>query len=137
VYHLKRVFHPRPLPSRDTRATPDNPPRDSRVSDEVWECLQQDKAAAGAHEKEYKRLLKQEAALRESATAAEWNTESATAAATLEEATQHDADNEAKRRREEARLRHELKRRAREAELEALKRKRQTEERRRVALRFR
>lgn len=133
VYHLKRVFRPRALPSRDTQATPDNPPRDARVSDEVWECLQQGKAAAEAHEQEYKRLLEQEAALWESATAAERSTDSA-AAATLEEATRHDADDEAKRHREEAHLRHRLERRAREAELEARKRKRQMEEeRRRVA----
>jgi hypothetical protein len=105
------------------------------VSDEVWECLQQDKSAAEAHKQEYKRLLEQEAAPRESATAAERNTNSA-AAATLEEATWHDADDEAKRYHEEVRLRHELERRAREAELEALKCKWQMEEWRRVALRF-
>jgi hypothetical protein len=103
-----------PLPSRDTRATPNNPLRDARVSDEVWECLQQDKAAAEAHEQEHKRLPEHEAALRELATAAERKTDSATAA-TLEEATRYDADDEAKRHREEARLRHELERRAREA----------------------
>lgn len=100
--------------------------------------MQQDKAAAEAHEQEYKRLLEQEAALRELATASERNTEPA-AAATLEEATRRDVGDGGKRRHcEEARLRHELERRAREAVPEVLKRKRQTEEERGwVALRFR
>jgi hypothetical protein len=101
AYHLKKVFRPSPLPSRNTQATLENPPRDASVSDEMLGFLQQGKAATEAHE--------QEAAPRESATAAERNTDSA-AAATLEEATWHDAGGEAKRDREEARLRHELER---------------------------
>jgi hypothetical protein len=120
---------PPPPPSRDTQATPDNPPRDAGVSDEVWERLQQDKAAAEAHEQEYKQLLEQEAALRESAAVVKRKTESAAAAA-LEEVARHGTDDEAKRRHEEARLRHELERRACEEELEALKRKRQVKEER-------
>jgi hypothetical protein len=121
---------PSPVPSRDTQETPDDPPRDAGVSDEAWERLQQDKAAAEVREQEYKRLLELEAVLQDLAAAAERKTESAAAAA-LQEAARDDTDNEAKRRYEEARLRHELERRAREVELEALKRKRQAEEERR------
>jgi ATPase family associated with various cellular activities (AAA) len=119
---------PSPPPGQDTQTAPDNPSRDTGVTDEMWERLQQDKAAAQAREQEHQRLLKQEAALQESAAIAE---RTAAAAATLEEKAQHEADDEAKRLHEEARIRHELERRAREAELAALQRKLQAEEERR------
>ena len=121
---------PSPPPSLDTQATLDNPPQDAGVNDEVWERLQQDKAAAQASEQEYKRLLEQEAVLQESAVAVERKTEAAAATA-LKEVARHDTNDEAKRRHEEARLRHELERRALEAELQTLQRKRQAEEERR------
>lgn len=118
--------HPPPPPTRqDTQTELDDPPRDVGVTNEDWERLQQDKAAADFREQEYKRLVEQEAALRESAAAADRERQ---AAAAIEEAARHDVDKERKRRHEEARLRHELERRAREAELEVLQRKRQAEE---------
>ncbi|KAL9125846.1 MAG: hypothetical protein Q9217_005011 [Psora testacea] len=118
---------PSATPNHDTQATPDDPPRDTGVSDEVWQRLQQDKAVTQAREQEYERLLKQEAELQESAAAAERERQAAAAAAAKETA-QHKANDEAKRRHEEERLRYELERRAHEAELEALQRKRQAEE---------
>ena len=111
-----------PPPNHDAQATSIDPPRDAGVSDEVWERLQQDKAAAQASEQEYKQLLEQEAAA-----AAVRKTEAKITAA-LEEAARHAVGDEAKRRHEEARLQHELERRAREADLEALQRRRQAEE---------
>ena len=120
-----------PVPHHDTQTTPDDALRDATVIDEVWERLQQDKAAAEAKEQEYKRLLEQEVELQKSiAVADERKTESAKEISP-EKATQPGADDEAKRRHEEARLRHELERRALEAELENLQRKRQEEEERR------
>ena len=120
-----------PVPHHDTQTTPDDTLRDANVIDEVWERLQQDKAAAQAKEQEYKRLLEQDVALQKSiAVAHERETES-TKENVPEKATQPGADDEAKRRHEEARLRHELERRGLEAELENLRRKRQEEEERR------
>lgn len=129
---------PSPPPSRDIPAAPDKTPRDAEVSDEEWERLQQDKAAAEAREEEYKRLLEQEAALQKSISsleeAARRDAEEANQRdaeemnqRNVDEASRRDAD-EAKRLHEEARLQHELERRAREAELNALERKRQAEE---------
>jgi hypothetical protein len=86
VYHLERVVHPRPNRAATHKQRPKVRPRDVRVSGEEWECLQRDKTADEAHKQEYKRLLKQEAAPRELATAPEQNTESAAATA-LEGAT--------------------------------------------------
>lgn len=121
---------PPPPPSRDIQAAPDKTPRDAGVSDEEWERLQQDKAAAEAREQEYKRLLEQEVALQKSVSsleeAARRDAEE-TNQCNVVEASQRDAD-EAKRLHEEARLQHELERRAHEAELNVLKRKRQAEE---------
>ena len=116
---------PPPPPSHDTQAVANDPPRDAGLSDEVWERLQRDKAAAQVSEQEYNRLLEQEVVA-----AAEQKTEAAAVIA-LKEAVRLDADDEAKRRHEEARLQHELKRRACETELEAIQRKRQAEEKRR------
>ena len=120
-----------PVPHHDTKSEPDDTLRDANVTDEVWERLQQDKAAAEAKEDEYKQLLEQETALQNSiAVAVERKTES-TKDNIPQKATQPGADDEAKRRQEEARLRHELERRALEAELEILRRKRQEEEEKR------
>jgi hypothetical protein len=129
---------PSPPPSRDIQAAPDKTPRDAGVSDEEWERLLQDKAAAEAREQEHKRLLEQEVALQKSVSsleeAARRDAEEANQR-DVDEANQRDVDeasrrdaDEAKRLHEEARLQHELERRAREAELNALKRKRQAEE---------
>lgn len=120
-----------PVAHHNTQTTLDDTLRDANVKDEVWERLQQDKAVAQAKEQEFKHLLEQEVALQKSiAVANELETES-TKEIIPEKATQPGADGEAKRRHEEARLRHELERRAREAELENLRRKRQEEEERR------
>ena len=122
-----------PLPPHDTQTRPDDAPRDANVTDEEWERLQQDKAAAQAKEDEYKRLLEQEAALQKSIAAAnKQKTESTKDTTQTQKARQPGtSDDEAKRRHEEERLRHELERRALEAEMEALRRKRQEEEERR------
>ena len=114
-----------PPASQDAQPTTNDPQRDAGVSDEVWERLEQDKAAAQASEQKYKELLEQEAA------AAAKRKIEAVAAAARDEAARHALDDEAKRRHEEARLQHELERRAREAELAALQRERQAEEERR------
>ena len=120
-----------PASHHDTQTTPDDTLRDVNVTDEVWERLQQDKAAAQAKEQEYKQLLEQEAALKKCIAAANKRDTASTKEDILEKATQPGADDEAKRRHEEARLRHELERRAHEAELDILRRKRQQEEERR------
>ena len=120
-----------PVPQHDTQTKPDETSRDADVTDAVWERLQQDKAAAQAKEDEYKRLLEQEAALQNSIVAAEKRKTESVKDNIPQKATQPGADDEVKRRHEEARLRHELERRALEAEMEILRRKRQEEEERR------
>ena len=120
-----------PVPHHDTQTASDDTLRDANVTDEVWERLQQDKAAAQAKEQEYKQLLEQEAALQKSIAVANEQKTASTKEIVPEKATQPGADDEAKRRHEEARLRHELERRAHEAELEILRHKRQQEEERR------
>ena len=120
-----------PVPHHDTQTKPDETSRDADVTDNVWERLQQDKAAAQAKEDEYKRLLEQEAALQNSIVAAEERKTESMKDNIPQKATQPGADDEAKRRHEEARLRHEMERRALEAELEILRRKRQEEEEKR------
>ena len=120
-----------PVPHHDTQAKTDETLRDADVTDNVWERLQQDKAAAQAKEDEYKRLLEQEAALQNSIVATEERKTESMKDNIPQKATQPGADDEAKRRHEEARMRHELERRALEAELEILRRKQQEEEERR------
>ncbi len=120
-----------PVPHHDIKTTPDDTLRDANVIDEVWERLQQDKAAAQAKEQEYKRLLEQEVALQKSIAVGDERKTESTKEIIPEKATQPGADDEAKRRHEEARLHHELERRALEAELENLRRKRQEEEEKR------
>ena len=120
-----------PVPHHDTQTASDDTLRDANVTDEVWERLQQDKAAAQAKEQEYKQLLEQEAALQKSIAVADERKTTLTKEIVPEKATQPGADDEAKRRHEESRLRHELARRAHEAELENLRRKRQEEEEKR------
>ena len=120
-----------PVPHHDIQTASDDTVRDANVTDEVWERLQQDKAAAQAKEQEYKQLLEEEAALQKSIAVADEQDIASTKKIILEEATQSGADDEAKRRHEEARLHHELERRAHEAELEVLRRKKQEEEERR------
>ncbi len=120
-----------PVPHHDTETTADDTSRDANVSDNVWERLQQDNVAAQAKEQEYKRLLEQEVALRNSIAVSDKRKTEVTSAVIPEKATQPGADDEAKRRHEEARLRHEVERRALEVEMETLRRKRQEEEERR------
>ena len=96
--------------------------RDAGVSDQVWAQLQKDKAAARAQEKEHERLLQEQSDKKKAAD------EERKAVEACRLATQQAADDEAKRRHEQERIRHELEQRAREAELEILRRKRQAEE---------
>ena len=119
---------PSPVITHVTQERSDDTLRDANVSDEVWESLQQDKAAAKTKEDEYKRLLEQQLELQSSAAAAAKRVIETTINVSPEEEVQADADAEAKRRHEEARLRYELERRAREAEIETLRRKRQAQE---------
>ena len=120
-----------PVPHHNAQTTTNDPFRDTDVTDEEWERLEQDKTAAQAKEDEYKRLLEQEEVLRKSIAVAEQRKTESTKDTTPQKATQPGADDEAKRRHEEARLRHELERRALEAEMEILHRKRKEEEERR------
>lgn len=118
-------------PVHDIQTKPDEMSRDADVTDEEWERLEQDKAAAQAKEDEYNRLLEQEEALQKSIAVAEQRKTESAKDTTPQKATQPGADDEAKRHHEEARLRHELERWALEAEMEILRRKRQEEEERR------
>ena len=124
-----------PEPSSDetnaTNAPSNDESRDVGVSQEVWDRLQQDKLAAEAREREYERLTKEEDALANKIAESKAN-----AAAALEQrqhvsATQNEQDLEAKRRHEEARLKHELDRRAHEEQLDILRQKKAAEEARR------
>jgi hypothetical protein len=111
--------------------------RDSGVNDAVWEQLQRDKQAAKKKEEQYQKLIKASAdaanntkILQQKELASEQ---------VFQQAIKHNKDQfvlqEAKRLREEARLRHEMERRAQEellAELES-QRKAGEEERRKEA----
>lgn len=57
-----RLPSPPPANQATTTTTPDTP-QDAGVSDEIWQRLQQDKAAAQAQEQEFLQLLEQEAQL--------------------------------------------------------------------------
>ena len=127
-----------PDPPKD-RESPEPPqhreaedPRDAGVSDEIWQALERDKAAAEAREEQYKRLVEHEKAAREAVARAQQET-LATLARLEEEVRQaaKEEQNEAQRRHEEARLQHEKERRAREEQVNALIRKREAEEQRR------
>ena len=112
-------------------APPGNVSRDAGVSQETWDRLEQDKLVAQAKEKDYDRLLKDEATLQakiaESAATA-LNPESAAASqptTDLESKREHEQARlenlEAKRRHEEERLKREIERRAYEEELARLR----------------
>ena len=93
---------PPPLLSRDTQATPDKSVAGCQSERRSVGVLIARQGCGRSPRTAHKRLLEEETALQESATAAERTTDSA-AAATHEEANWHDADGEAKRHREEAR----------------------------------
>ncbi|KAI9831934.1 MAG: hypothetical protein M1819_004656 [Sarea resinae] len=104
--------------------------RDSDVSDQVWERLQQDKALAEEREREFENLRQQERMLKESIAVSD-KEEAAKVALEEANAAAAAAEDDEMRRREEARLKHELERRAREAALDEINRKRKEEERKR------
>lgn len=111
--------------------------RDFGVSDAVWEQLQRDKQAAKKKEEQYQKLIKASADAANNTKLLQQKELASEQA--LQQAIKHNKDQfvlqEAKRLREEARLRHEMERRAHEellAELES-QRKAGEEERRKEA----
>lgn len=119
-----------PSVNPDAQAMTDEIPRDKGVSDTIWECLQKDKLVAEARMLEHKRLFEEERVLKE-LDAASRERELAVET-TLKEMVRDNGDTaaveEAKRLHEETRLRNELERRAHEAKLEELERKRKAAE---------
>ena len=107
-----------------TKTPSDDVPRDAGVSHATWSRLQQDKLAAEAKEAEYNLLLQEETTLTTTIAEAE-------AEATALEQHQQSMDGDAKREHEEARLKHELNRRAYEIQLETLRRRKEEGEQRR------
>lgn len=102
-------------------------PRDPGVTDDVWNQLQADKAAEEASEKQYQKLLEEEYAARKAAKNAQQKE-----TATANQMTQDQGyDDDAMKRHEQERLKHELERRAYEEELERLRKKREGEQKRR------
>jgi hypothetical protein len=111
--------------------------RDSGVSDAVWEQLQHDTQAAKKKENQYQNLIKVSTDVAKNIKILQQKEQASEQA--FQQAIKHDKDQfvlqEAKRLREEARVRHELERRAQEelaAELES-RRKAAEEERRKEA----
>ena len=100
--------------------------RDPGVTDEIWQQLERDKRAAEAQEREHDRLQREGIALQERAALELCRAEAEAAA--LKAAADAVADAESKRRHEEARLKRELERRARDAELAEIERKRKEKE---------
>ncbi|KAI9712047.1 MAG: hypothetical protein M1820_001756 [Bogoriella megaspora] len=109
-------------------------PRDQGISDAVWQQLQLDKKSMEAREKAYNDLIKLQKQSQANAVAAEEKAKATEALIhkRLQEAAAAEID-DAKRKWEEARIAHELARRAREEELAELERQRkEAEERRRL-----
>jgi hypothetical protein len=111
--------------------------RDSGVSDAVWERLQRDKQTAKKEEEQYQKLIKASADAANSTKILQQKEQASEQA--FQQAIKHGKDQvlqEAKRLREEARIRHEMERRAQEellAELESQRRAGE-EERRKEAM---
>ncbi|KAJ9255512.1 hypothetical protein DTO212C5_9142 [Paecilomyces variotii] len=111
------------------RSPTDNEPRDNGVTDEIWNQLQQDKAAAQVREKEYLDLQEDERIQEKAHQKAKEDEDNAIRE--LEDARQR-ADDEARARHEQARLQRELERRKREEELDKIRKmKEQMEQERR------
>ena len=112
-------------------APPGNTVRDAGVSQEIWDRLEQDKLVAEAKEKDYDRLLKDEATLQAKIAEAAATALQLERAAASQPTTDPDAKREheqarlenleAKRRHEEQRLQREKERRAYEEELARLR----------------
>lgn len=100
------------------RSPTDNEPRDNGVTDEIWNQLQQDKAAAQAREKEYLDLQEDEKTQEKAHQQAKEDEDNAIRE--IEDARQR-ADDEARARHEQARLQRELERRKREEELDKIR----------------
>lgn len=124
------AMSPPPPQQLETEETPeqavDETTRDPGVTDEIWQQLEQDKRAAEAQERERDRLQQEGIALQERAALELCRAEAEVAA--LKAAADAAADAESKRRHEEARLKRELERRARDAELAEIERKRKEKE---------
>lgn len=129
-----------PQPQEEASATvppTEDETRDAGVSQEIWDRLRQDKLVAEAKEKDYDRLIKEEAALQAKTAKAAADAEAAAAAlkhhsarpsqppTTPEAKREHEQARlenlEAKRRHEEERLKRENERRAYEEELARLR----------------
>lgn len=102
-------------------------PRDPGVTDDVWNQLQQDKAAEEARGKQYQKLLDEENATNKAVQDAQ--RKETDAANQMKQDQDHDDD--AMKRHELERLKHELERRAYEDELERLRKQREEEQKRR------
>lgn len=101
--------------------------RDPGVTDDVWNQLQQDKAAEDARGMQYQKLLDEENATSKAIQDAQ---RKETGAANQMKQDQ-DHDDDVMKRHEQERLKHELERRAYEDELERLRKQREEEQKRR------
>ena len=123
-----------PQPQEEASAQvppPDDVFRDAGVSQEIWDRLAQDKCIAEAKEKDYDRLVKEEAALEGKLAKAAAHVEAATTALDQNNivSSQPPSDTEAKREHEQARLENlEAKRRHEEERLRREKERRAYEE---------
>ncbi|KAI9856280.1 MAG: hypothetical protein M1824_005494 [Vezdaea acicularis] len=117
---------PHPQQRPESERVPEEVPRDSGISDAVWQELQLDKCAAKDRERkselDYKQVLEQQKEL------AELSMKDAQAEKKVQLAIENAVNDEAKRRHEEERLRLLTERRAYEKELEELERRRKAAE---------
>ncbi|OJJ44977.1 hypothetical protein ASPZODRAFT_70336 [Penicilliopsis zonata CBS 506.65] len=113
----------------DSRTANPTEPRDAGVSDEVYDQLQRDKAAAEAREKAYAQLVEEDRAAK--AEMERVRQEELEAIKAVEDA-QRQQDEEAKKKLEKERIERELARRKQEEELERIRRKREEMEQKRL-----
>jgi hypothetical protein len=124
--HAERAEHP----EVEISTTADEVKRDIGVTDAIWEQLQHDKLAAEQREEQYRRLIKEMSETRSKIDMCKQEEQAAKEGfpQAITPDLEQNAINEAKRLREEARIKHELERRAHEELLEGLARKRKAEE---------
>lgn len=107
------------LPEQNPQLSDDSEIRDVDVTQEVWDQLQRDKAAAETREKDYEQLLEKERA-------AQRQLEKMKSRKSHDsEDDSNQADDEAKKRHEQARLERELARREQDEELERIRKQRE------------
>ncbi|PYI10434.1 putative AAA family ATPase [Aspergillus sclerotiicarbonarius CBS 121057] len=113
-------------PETPPQTNQDPDPRDAGVSDAIWTQLQEDKLASEAREKEHQKLISDQTHLQTVVDALRKQQQQQQQPPPTPNSNNNDDDgDEAKKRHEQARLQHELERRAREDELEALRVKRE------------